>query len=559
VTQNGDSQVTVLSGGEAIARAVLANGVDTVFGLPGAQIYPLFDALHRLGARILTPRHEQTAAYMAYGAAKSTGRPAAFAVVPGPGVLNAGAALVTAMGACAPVLCLTGQIPSQYLGRGRGHLHELKDQPATLRTLIKDAMRIDDPTGTSALVNSAFRKMRSDRPGPVSVEMCWDTMAASWEVDIDAADRTVEKPDLDPDQIGAAARLIADARKPMIMCGAGAQHAAAEVRALAERLQAPVTAFRSGRGVVAEDHALGVAAVAARELFDDVDVLIGVGSRLEMIYMRWRDMNRYEQEPGGGPTLIRIDIDPREMERLRPDAGIVADAADGCRALLAALEPAARHDPHRREEIADAKARAAAMIEKIQPQVSYLKVIREVLPRDGFFVPEVSQMGFTSYFGFPVLEPRTYVTEGYQGTLGFGFPTALGVKAAHPASPVVSVTGDGGFMFAVQELATAAAHGLAVVTLLFNNNAFGNVRRDQRLAFNGRLVGADLTNPDFVALAESFGIAARRVATPEALRPALESALAADRPALIEVTSDADEETSPWEFIMMAEKPSARR
>ena len=167
-----------MTGGRAIVEAARANGMRTIFGLPGAQIYALFDGLHATRTDLIVPRHEQAAAYMAMGYAKSTGRTGTFTVVPGPGVLNTAAALCTAMGNCAAVVCLTGQVPSQFLGKGRGHLHELADQTATLRTLIKDAVRIDDPADTSAIVARAFRTARSGRPGPVSVEMCWDTMAA---------------------------------------------------------------------------------------------------------------------------------------------------------------------------------------------------------------------------------------------------------------------------------------------------------------------------------------------------------------------------------------------
>ena len=540
-----------MTGGEAMVRAVLANGIDTVFGLPGAQIYPLFDAFKRLGAHLVFPRHEQAAAYMAYGAAKSTGRPAAFAVVPGPGILNTATALLTAMGGCAPVIGLTGQVPSEYLGKGRGHLHELPDQPATLRTFIKDALHIAEPAEAPAVINRAFHTARSGRPGPVTAEMCWDTMAKHGEVSLHGRLPAIRNPQLDTDAIQAAARTLAAAKKPMIMCGAGAQHAAEEVQALAERLNAPVTAFRSGRGIVAEDHALGVRSVAARGLYDEVDVLIGIGSRLEMATMRWRDMNRYEQKPVGGPKIIRIDIDPKEMDRLRPDIGVVADAAEACQALLRELETSAAPNPDRPEEIRLAKARADAAVERVQPQVSYLRAIRDVLPRDGYFVPELSQVGFASYFAWPVLAPRTYVTEGFQGTLGFGFPTALGVKVANPDRAVVSVTGDGGFLFGLQELATAAAHQIGLVTLVFNNGAYVNVRRDQQRLFEGRLAGADLRNPDFVGLAESFGVEAHRTGSPQALRPLLERALGQDQPTLIEVVLGNEAEASPWEFIMM--------
>src|SRR5690606_2513033 len=200
-------------------------------------------------------------------------------------------------------------------------------------------------------------------------------------------------------------------------------------------------------------------------------------------YMRWRSPMRYERRPRG-PTLIRIDIEPREMSRLEPHVGIVADSATTCELLVERLASRVRPDPRRRDDIAAAKAVAARAVARIRPQAEYLAVIRDVLPRDGFLVRELSQAGFASYAGaWPVLAPRTYVTEGFQGTLGFGFPTALGVKAAHPGRAVVSITGDGGFMFGVQELATAAQYGIAVVTLVFNNEAFGNVLRDQQTQF----------------------------------------------------------------------------
>jgi len=547
-----------LTGGAAIVEAARANGMTTIFGVPGVQIYPLFDALHGTGVEVVVPRHEQAAAYMAMGYAKSTGRTGVFTVVPGPGVLNAAAALCTAMGNCAPIVCLTGQVPSSFLGRGRGHLHELADQAATLRTLIKDAWRIDSARDTSRLVNRAFRHAAGGRPGPVAIEMCWDTMAAAGPAVIEPPDAALAEPAIDEGAIDAAVRLLAAAKRPMIMCGAGAQHAPREVELLAETLQAPVTAFRSGRGVVPEDHALGVASVAARELWDDVDVLVGIGSRLEMPYMRWGDSMRYERKPPHGPKLIRVDIDPDEMRRFEPDVAIVGDSATACRLLAERLRDRAAPSAARSAEIAAAKRVADAAIDRlIQPQTAFLRAIRAVLPRDGILVPELSQVGFTTYTGaFPVLAPRTYISEGFQGTLGFGFPTALGVKVANPSKAVVSVTGDGGFMFGVQELATAAQYGIALVTIVFNNNSFANVLRDQQLQFGGRMLGSRLENPDFVRLADSFGVAARRVKEPHELQRVLEAELAAARPALIEVPLEAGVEQSPWPLIHMRKRPS---
>ena len=539
-----------LTGGEAMVRAAEANGIDTVFGLPGAQIYPLFDALKRSDSiRTIVSRHEQGAAYMAMGYAKATGRPGAFSVVPGPGVLNTTAALCTAMGCNTPVICLTGQIMSEFLGVGRGHLHELADQAGTLRSIIKHADHISDVADTSAHINDAFRIMQSGRPGPVSVEMCWDTMARSWDVEIGPGNTTIDRPEVDDDAIADAADLIAGAKNIMIMCGGGAQHASADVNELATMLGAAVTSFRSGRGVVSEDADVAVSSAAAYRLWDSTDLLIGVGSRLEMQYMRWMEMAEYiDAPPPNTPKLIRIDIDPKEMQRLKPHVGVVADSAEGVRALIEKVSKRG-FNAGNAERIATAKADAHKAIQEIQPELAYLDVIREVLPRDGYFVEELCQVGFTSYFGFPIYEPRTYVTPGYQGTLGFGFPTAIGVKAAMPDRAVVSVIGDGGFMFGMPELAAAVQHNIGLVTVLFNNRSFGNVRRDQQTNFEGRLLGADLDNPDFMKLADSFGVDSVRVDSPETLKPALENAIDAGRPAIVEVTVERGTETSPWKFI----------
>ena len=544
------SEIENMTGGEAMLRAAIANGIDTVFGLPGAQIYPLFDAIYRSpDVKAIISRHEQGAAYMAYGYSAATGRPGAFAVVPGPGILNASAALGTAQGCNKPVLCMTGQVMSEFLGKGRGHLHELPDQLATLASIVKHADRIDDVANTSAQMNEAFRQMQSGRLGPASIEMCWDTMAKSWDVEIGPGNEAIDKPAVNDDEIDAAAELIANAKNIMIMCGGGAQHASAEVRELAEMLGASVTAFRSGRGVVSEDSAWGISCAAANLLWPETDLLIGIGSRLEMQYMRWESMAHYiDRPPQGGAKLIRIDIDPQEMQRFKPDVAVVADAVDATRALI---EKAGRKGfkSGDLERIAEAKARARKDIQEIQPQMSYLDTIREVLPRDGYFVEELCQVGFTSNFGFDIYEPRTYVTTGYQGTLGYGFPTAIGVKAAVPGKAVVSIIGDGGFMFGMPELASAAQHDIGLITIIFNNNSFGNVRRDQQLKYDSNLIGADLDNPDFVKLAESFGVAGYRVESPDELKPALTKAIDEDKPAIIEVVIERGSETSPWKYI----------
>jgi acetolactate synthase-1/2/3 large subunit len=541
--------MTVNSGGEAIVSGLVAHGVDTVFGLPGAQIYGLFDAFHQAQLKVIGARHEQACGYMAFGYARSTGRPGVFSVVPGPGVLNAGAALLTAFGANEPVLCLTGQVPTAFLGKGRGHLHEMPDQLATLRTFVKWAERIEYPDAAPALVSRAFQEMLSGRRGPVALEMPWDVFTQRAETGAAKAFDPFPAPRPDPERVKSAAAMIANSRTPMIFVGSGAIDAGEEILELAELIDAPVVAFRSGRGIVSNAHELGLTMAAAYRLWPNTDLMIGIGTRLEL-----PTMTRWPFRPDGLKS-IRIDIDASEMRRFAPDAAIIADAQAGTNELLREVRKAGyKKTSGRRASIREASAAALQEIQKVQPQMAYLNILREVLPQDAIVTDELSQVGFASWYGFPVYQPRTFISSGYQGTLGSGFPTALGAKVANPDRPVVAITGDGGFMFGVQELATAVQFNIGVVTLVFNNNSYGNVRRDQRERFDGRVVASDLVNPDFVKLAESFGVGATRVTSPEVFRSALEKALAHGGPYLIDIEVPRDSETTPWTFIH-PEKP----
>jgi acetolactate synthase I/II/III large subunit len=540
-----------LTGAEAIVEGLIAHDIDTVFALPGAQIYGLTDALAKsrepggpMGQQVRTigARHEQACAYMAFGYARASGKPGVFAVVPGPGILNASAALLTANSSNQRVLALTGDIPSSLKGQERGALHELRDQLAILRSLTKWADHIEHPTQAGFLVARAFQEMSSGRRGATALQAAWDYFTTTAGVGPAVKLPPFPAPEVDLDAIDAAARIIASARAPLLGVGSGALDASAEVTELAELIGAPAVSFRGGRGVVSNDHPMGLTISSAQRLWPQTDVAIVIGSRFELLDMRWR-----YRPPG--LQIIRIDIDPAELRRLPATVGIVADATVGARALIAALRKHGAPKHRRDEAIADARKWAAGAHQSIQPQVDYLNVIREVLPCNGFFVDEISQMGFAAMFAFPVYEARTFVTSGHQGTLGFGFPTALGVKVAFPQRSVVSVTGDGGFMFAVQELATAVQYGINLVTLVFNNQSYGNVYRDQHQQFSGRLLGSELVNPDFVKLAESFGVSASAVDSPGALRPVLERALGADRPMLIEVKVPRGADSDPWRII----------
>jgi acetolactate synthase-1/2/3 large subunit len=516
-----------ISTGEAIVRTLVREGVDTVFGIPGVQTYELFDALGRAeGIRVVAPRHEQAASYMAFGYAKSTGRTGVYSVVPGPGVLNSSAGLCTAYGASAPVLCLTSEVPSPYIGVGLGHLHELPDQLGTLRTLTKWAQR------------------------PVALEAPWDVLTVRAPVDPGAGADAPGEPAaaISGDAIERLAEVLHRAERPMILVGGGAQHAAPEVLAVAEHLQAPVVSLRSGRGIVSNEHHLGLTCAEGFELWAQTDVVLGIGSRMELAWFRWPDR----------PDALKvttIDIDPTQATRLGSAAAVTGDAAAACALLAEALAARGARRPSRAQELAAVKAQVAAQIADITPHAAFLAAIREVLPRDGFLVEEICQAGFAATYAVPFYEPRTYVSGGHQGTLGFGFQTALGVKVANPGRAVVSLTGDGGLQFGLQELATAAQEGIGVVTVLFDNGAYGNVLRDQQTLYDGREVASRLNNPDWRKLAEGFGVSHLTARTPDELRTAVDTALGAGEPALVHVPVDPASERSPWPLLM----PTSRR
>jgi acetolactate synthase-1/2/3 large subunit len=537
-----------MNGAQAMIDSVLDHGVDTIFGLPGGQLYYLYDALYRQRDRVqvITSRHEQGAAYMAFGYAHSTGRVGVYDVVPGPGLLNTTAALCTAYGANARVLCLTGQVPTVGIGSGAGYLHELPDQLGLMRKLTKWAERIERPEDAPALVAEAFRQLQTGRPRPVELEMAPDIMEMHADVELLEPVDGYPLAEADPDRIAQAAALLGRARRPLIMIGGGAVDAGAELLELADMLQAPVVSHRQGKGVVSDRHYLSQTYPAGHRLWADADVVLAVGTRLKYPQMYWGR---------SGLKIVRVDIDPEELSRVaEPAVGIAADARASLTALIDAVPAQNIRRASRRDELEALKAGMRDEYQRIQPQMSYLEVLREELPDDGFFVDEVTQVGFASWYGFPSYLPRHFISSGYQGTLGFGYATALGVQVANPDKPVLQISGDGGFMYNVQELATAVAHNIDLVTVIFRDDHFGNVHRDLRNFFGEDNIGAELHNPNFVALAESFGAVGLRARTPDELRAAIRKGFAGSGPVLIEVP--VGEMTSPWEFVML---PQARQ
>ncbi len=519
-----------MTGGEAVVHSLIAQGVDTLFALPGVQNDFLFNALYdrRDEIRVIHTRHEQGAAFMALGYALMRGDVGVYSVVPGPGFLNSTAALATAYGLNARVLALIGQLPSAQIGKAEGILHEIPDQIGMLRSLTKWAERVNAPAEAPMLVAEAFRQMRSGRPRPVGIEVPMDVLAQRGPVDTAPIARARYAPPLDLELIERAAALLGQAQNPAIYVGGGAQGVGDGVLALAEALQAPVVAHRTGLGVIDGRHPLSLHLPASHSYWKKVDVVLAIGTYLRSPLTDWGvDANL---------KVIHLDVDPTTHTILRrPVVALTARAEDALPEIITRVGKHTHPRPSRTNEMLEIKADWAAQTAYLEEQIGYLKVIRDGLGEDGVFVEDLTQVTYAARYVLPVYKPRTYITTGYQGTLGLGFPTALGAKIARPDLPVIAVVGDGGFMFTAQELATAVQHKIPLVTLVFNNNAYGNVQQMQKNLHGNRVIATDLVNPDFVKLAEAFGAVGLRANSLGELADAIQVGLKASGPTVIDV------------------------
>jgi len=533
--------------GEAAVATLIRNGVSTVFCLPGVQSDHLFDALQAAEASIhaIHTRHEQGAAYMALGAAMATGTPAVYAVVPGPGFLNTMGALSTAYAVNAPVLAMVGQIPAAAIGRSLGMANEIPDQLGVMRTLTKYTDRIRATHEAPLKVTEAFRQMISGRKRPAALECAIDVWSRGAPVEIPPA-ALPNNALVDLDAVAQAAKLLGDALRPMIIVGGGAQNASAEVTALAEMLQAPVVAHRMGLGVLDRRNPLCANMVVGQKLWEHTDAVLAVGTRLSTQLTQWGVDH--------ATKIVRIDADAEELDRIAaPEVGIVGDAVSVLQALLDALPAHNRLRESRRDEMLGLHAEAARQLAFLKPQIAYLEAIRAELPEHGIFVDELTPLGYVGRMMFPVYQPRTFLSPGYQGTLGWGVAAALGVKVARPDVPVLTLSGDAGFLFNAPELATAVQHRIPFIVVLVVDNAYASAPRIQRDRSGRRQIASEMHKPDYQKLVEAYGALAMKAGSPEELRGALRAALQADVPTVIEVS--AGPMPDPWR----TQRPSGGR
>jgi acetolactate synthase-1/2/3 large subunit len=527
-----------INGGHALMHALDRAGVRLVLGVPGVGQYEAVDAFYQHPRiRYLSLRHEQAASYMADGYARVSGTLAAILLVPGPGLLNATAGIATAHACSSPMLVITGT--------DRQYGHSAHEVSPVLQSLTKWSARATTHGEIASLVQEAVRQAMSGRPRPVGLEVPHTVLAemGAWEeaTPADPSFATVgavsNRPSLlDPSLLAQAATLLAAAQHPLIWAGGGVMRSGAweEVHTLAERWRAPVITTRSGKGALSDRHPLALGFAEARYAplqarINGADVIVAVG---------------VSQNLGKRPAkLIRIDIDP-DVAAGASGVQLVGDARTLLRALLAATGDLAPHRPH--VEAPRIEAEVAALnrarfdpTQQLQPQWALMAAMRAALPDDAVVVQGMNQMGYYSRNYWPTYAPRAYLTSSSLATLGAAWPLALGatlgVQDHPPPRPVVALCGDGGFLYNVQELATAVQHGLPTTVVVFNDNAYGNVLRAQQEQFDGRVVGTQLHNPDFVQLAHAFGAWGVRAQGAAELGDALRAAQQQSGPALIEV------------------------
>jgi acetolactate synthase-1/2/3 large subunit len=521
-----------MSGGQALVQTLVREGVEVIFGLPGVQMYGIIAAIRDTpGTRMVTTRHEGATTYMADGYARAGNRVGVALVVPGPGVYNAGAGLSTAYSASSRVLLVAGQVPRDQIGKNIGALHEINDQLDAVKPVTKWRKRVLWPSEVPGAVHEAFRQLKTGRPRPVHVELPPDAMVEVADVEIPEPAPVDRKP-ATPDAVSKAAAMLRAAKNPVIWAGGGihASDAYSELQAVAEALQAPIMTSANGKGAISDAHPLCLGASIGptgqlREYLNSSDVILVVGSRF-MTAM-----------PPADAQVIQLDIDPDEIGRNhKKTVALLGDIKGTLPLLTAAVRSDGRvSHPGLKEKVAEIRRKInESWDERDEPQDSILRSLRRGTPEDAIVIGGMTQVGYYMRPHWHTSQPRTYLDSGYSGNLGYEYPFALGVKVARPDRPVVSTSGDGGFGYYSGEMATAVKYGINVVHVVFNDNAFGNVARDLDQDFGGQYE-ASLHNPDYMKLADAYGVVGMRAKEPTDVGDLVSKAVGLEKPVLIEV------------------------
>jgi acetolactate synthase-1/2/3 large subunit len=528
------------SGADILVRRMRDHGVRHVFGYPGGQLTPIYDALYRDGTiRHVLARDEQAAAFMADGYARATGRPGVCLAVCGPGVFNAATPLGTAYTDSIPLLLISGQVPTRGLGLRSGYYHE-NDQLHACTSLTKDRARVEQAQSLVPEFDRCFAALTRDRPGPVLFEVPLDVQRS--ELPEGATARSwpaVPSPGVprapSPEDIAALGRLIAGWRRPLLLAGGGVVSAGAEglLVQLAERLGAPVFHTLLGKSAMPGDHPLhrelpwrratsDLTEMASfmSPLFAEADGLLAIGCRFSQATTA-----SWSLKPPA--ALAQIDIDAAEIGRHYPvTRGIHADAGAALRLLLENLP---------REKGSSWAGPPSSAEPWRLPGLDLIGGMRRILPRDAIIAADITRLSYIMLAEFPVYQARTFLHPAGFVPMGYGLPAALGAKAGIPGRTVVAVAGDGCFLMSGMELATAVQENLPIIVILINDNSLTLIKAIQQRRYEGRYLGVDLHNPDFGLFARAFGVTAWQVSSDAEFESALQQAVALEKPALVEV------------------------
>jgi 5-guanidino-2-oxopentanoate decarboxylase len=528
----GDELMTGNVGGHAVVAYLRAYGVDTVFGIPGVHTLDLYRGLAEFGIRHIGVRHEQGAGFMADGYARASGKPGVCCLITGPGLMNAATAIGQAYSDSMPMLVLGSVNATDQLGKGRGRLHEITDQNAAIAPLTGFARTIRHAEELPQAMADAYRLFGTGRPRPVVLEFPLDFLSAPVEITTTKA-HGAERPVASAADLERAASLIDSAERPILLLGGGTVDCAPQARAFAEKTGCLVVTTTAGKGVVPDSHPASVGATLAKPatqtLLAEADVVIAVGTELSETDS-WIDQLEL---PG---RLIRIDLDRHTLTRdYPPSVGLLADAGPALSALTERVKRGRHPDVGRAARI---RAQNHGNPDPLsRKHMAVLDAIRAALPDEAMLFSDMTQIAYTGNHYYRCEEPRSWFHPNGFGTLGYAMPAAIGAKIACPSRPTVALAGDGGFLFTVQDLGTAVEQHLPIPIIVWNNDALGQIAGDM-VARGIPQFGVKPRNPDFLALARAFGAEALRPQSLSGLSEAVQRALRAEGPTLIEVRED---------------------
>ena len=535
----------LMTGGKAVVECLKAHGVDTIFGIISTHTMHIYDALyHEQGnIRFIGGRHEHALGFMADGYSRVTGKPGIMFTSGGPGAADSMGSMGEAYHASSRLLQVTANAEQDLIDSGKGAIHEAKDQLGMFRSVTGWNALIDNLEAMPDYFLEAFQRFESGRPRPIELEVPTDLFDKQVDVEV-IPPRDVTTPQPDPFAIEKAAAALRSAKRPIIWVGRGVMLADAtnELRELAETLGAPVTSATTGKGAFPDDHPLGIGVgefggirgdSPLGDFLDNADLLLIIGST--MAYHR-----TIQQGLKLPANIVQIDVDPAEIGKNYPaNVGVQGDAKTVLQQILSQLDSKpVSTDPGYAAEIAELKRGIhRSLVDQYPNETRTLEGIRSVLARDAIVVGDATVPNYRASRCMPFYEPNTYIGPNSWAGLGFGFPAGLGAKVGQPDKQVVVITGDGGFQYNIQELGTSLQYGISPVVLIFNDNAWGVLKGVQKETFNGRYIGTDLRNPDFVKLAEAYGAPATRVHNLDELTTTLADALQDNTIHLIEVAT----------------------